>query len=941
MKQFLTVWIGLGWLMVGTVAVGQVPTTKTLDSLGTLKPAQQRIALQRLVSGWRFGSFPTDTTYIRLVVDLARAQALIGDVPRSIRQLKHLIAGVNRGHVRSSPGFDGLLKAYYRLMYGQQQRGNLADAQETGRQGVRLVAQYPRSKWSSNLYSLMAYCGSTEGDYEQAASLAERGATIAVAIGEPYGTANGYFELAKALRALEKLPEAHQAIDRAIAAGRGLPDYSLYFTVKASIYQGEKKYVESERWFQQTITLNRLLKDTATLASNYTDLGYFYSTVRRYPLAINTLNRSLGFQSRKAEGVSGGRARALDNLGMVYQKTGRSRQAIQTFQRAIQELIPAYRPQRLRQWPDSGLMRAASNKEFLLPIVQNLADTWLKLGLAQKDRLALTNAVHTYTLADQLVDFMRWEQSGQQSKLFWRQKTHLLYEQAIEASYQLNDPATAYRFIEKSRAVLLTDKLNELGARQKLPPHLAEQEQSLSRNVAALQSELSLTRVGTRNYARIQANLLGEQAKSDAFVRQMEQSNPFYYRYRYDNTIRSLAEVQTWLTHREQSLVSYFVGDSALYVLGVTPGGNRLVRQPIGDYTCGVQKWLSLLNDPAVLNSQFPRFLQTGVDLYQLLLAPLHLPGGRVVVLPDGFFLPFEALCRSHSVQKPDYLVNTYAFSYVYSVNRLLAEPSARATEDSFLGMAPGKFTPTQTGVALPDLPGSAESLERVSAYFFMPTLLRGAEATRAQFRALASTATVVQLFTHADADTLQREPVLYFADSSLHLSDLQTGPAFQTQLLVLSACRTGIGSHQRGEGVFSLARGFAALGVPSIVTTLWSVENGPTYTLTEGFYKWLDNGLPKDVALQRAKKNWLSQASRSGQLPHIWAGLILIGDSEPLRKQRLSMAGLWAGGGIMGIIALFLVVVVGWRRAGKPQRGNGLPRCGSGQAGNRKPSLN
>ena len=101
-----------------------------------------------------------------------------------------------------------------------------------------------------------------------------------------------------------------------------------------------------------------------------------------------------------------------------------------------------------------------------------------------------------------------------------------------------------------------------------------------------------------------------------------------------------------------------------------------------------------------------------------------------------------------------------------------------------------------------------------------------------------APNARVIQLFTHADADSTDAvEPRVYFHDAALRLSELTQADRFASQLLVLSACKTGVGQNQRGEGVFSLDRGFAALGIPSTITTLWSVEDQPTYELTKLFY--------------------------------------------------------------------------------------------------------
>jgi CHAT domain-containing protein len=132
----------------------------------------------------------------------------------------------------------------------------------------------------------------------------------------------------------------------------------------------------------------------------------------------------------------------------------------------------------------------------------------------------------------------------------------------------------------------------------------------------------------------------------------------------------------------------------------------------------------------------------------------------------------------------------------------------------------------------------------------------------------------IVQLYTHASDSSIRGEPVIWFADSALYLSDLISEERPVTRLIVLSACQTGTGRLYQGEGVFSFNRGFAALGIPSAITNLWSVDSKSTYELTELFYKYLANGEPTDIALQKAKLDLIN--SNDYSLPFFWAAPIL-----------------------------------------------------------------
>jgi len=118
------------------------------------------------------------------------------------------------------------------------------------------------------------------------------------------------------------------------------------------------------------------------------------------------------------------------------------------------------------------------------------------------------------------------------------------------------------------------------------------------------------------------------------------------------------------------------------------------------------------------------------------------------------------------------------------------------------------------------------------------------------------------------DRDSVQNE-FLYVRD----LYDL----SLLADLVVLSACETGTGEWQRGEGIISLARAFAYAGARSIVTTLWSVNDRRSKELMIAFYGGLGKGMTREEALWRAKYEMLE--SDASAHPFFWAGYILIGE--------------------------------------------------------------
>ena len=97
-------------------------------------------------------------------------------------------------------------------------------------------------------------------------------------------------------------------------------------------------------------------------------------------------------------------------------------------------------------------------------------------------------------------------------------------------------------------------------------------------------------------------------------------------------------------------------------------------------------------------------------------------------------------------------------------------------------------------------------------------------------------------------------------------------------ELVVLSACRTGLGKDVRGEGLVGLTRGFMNAGAPRVVASLWKVSDTATAALMSGFYsELLDHHLPPADALRAAQR--ALRRERRTSAPHAWAGFVLEGD--------------------------------------------------------------
>jgi CHAT domain-containing protein len=128
--------------------------------------------------------------------------------------------------------------------------------------------------------------------------------------------------------------------------------------------------------------------------------------------------------------------------------------------------------------------------------------------------------------------------------------------------------------------------------------------------------------------------------------------------------------------------------------------------------------------------------------------------------------------------------------------------------------------------------------------------------------------------------------------DGFLRLHDIY-GLNLKADLVVLSACETGVGKEMRGEGLLGITHGFMSIGVPAMVVSVWKVEDEATAELMARFYRQLYEGKRPPEALQEAQKSMLRESRWSD--PMLWAGFIFMGDYD--RKPGDGVETRYAGG--------------------------------------------
>jgi len=268
-------------------------------------------------------------------------------------------------------------------------------------------------------------------------------------------------------------------------------------------------------------------------------------------------------------------------------------------------------------------------------------------------------------------------------------------------------------------------------------------------------------------------------------------------------------------------------------------------------------------------------------------------PGTELVIVPHGALgqLPFAALTLPGD-SLPLGIRNP--LRYAPSLRALRAAPSTRVARRSALvvGNPTMPMARDERGGAhqLAALPG-AEAEARWVADRLGAKALTGTAATESVVRRGIGTAAIVHLATHGLAygtESRVRDSYVALApdsgqDGLLTLGELLDDDALRlsADLIVLSACQTGLGETRQAEGTVGLQRGLLAKGARSVVVSLWSVDDAATMLLMERFYThWLapDGSalVTKAEALQRAQRDVRSHPRY--QHPKYWAAFQLVG---------------------------------------------------------------
>lgn len=362
----------------------------------------------------------------------------------------------------------------------------------------------------------------------------------------------------------------------------------------------------------------------------------------------------------------------------------------------------------------------------------------------------------------------------------------------------------------------------------------------------------------------------------------------------------SMIEFQNKLKLDKLTFIEYFYGNKTVYIFIIDSNTIKVLAiTNIEEFNNIIRNYITYFDDASKIMNDVPGFSESSLQAYESLKIPST--ANRLLVIPDGLlsFIPFESLLTHKtdalSFSKMPFLLNSCEISYEISASKYLRSYPEKSKKTSVLGIFP-VFENTNI-----ELPYSSVESDLI-AESFNGEYLKKEQATYQNFVQKAKNHTILHLSTHAEAGSFTRPASIKFRNQNILVNQLY-GLHLEADMVVLSACETGIGKLAKGEGPLSIGRGFQYAGVENVLFSLWNVNDKTTTHFMGRFYQNLKKLNAKSSALYQTKLDYLNakDISNDQKSPYNWAPFVYYGEIET----SYSTSYLWS------IITITLLLII------------------------------
>ncbi len=395
---------------------------------------------------------------------------------------------------------------------------------------------------------------------------------------------------------------------------------------------------------------------------------------------------------------------------------------------------------------------------------------------------------------------------------------------------------------------------------------------------------------------------------------------------------------------KDENIITYFITDKSLYAFVISKENFKVYKIDVS--RSEVKKMISHISalysekadesDIYFNQDLFSFNTKASNELYNDILKNVisSIPENEKIIFSmpmEMALIPLEFLVTKFEkgdspfyYDNKNFLIEKYAVSYTPSIPVFMLQEKMTKPKNKqalFIGdpeISNKDFAISYRGGLLEDnsfesrslvlfpLKYSRQEIEQLSDMFSDKSVFLLKDATEKNFKENAGNSSIIHLSTHSFL--YKDQPLIIFSkgpvkdneDGYLEYEEIHQ-LKLNSDLVVLSSCRSGTGAVDKAEGILGMQKSFFEAGARSVVVSMWDVNDKYTSLFMQSFYKYLVDGYDKSEALRKAKVFFMKNYSAN---PYYWGAFVLSGNISPIEIAKENHSPLF-------LIAIFILVMV------------------------------
>jgi hypothetical protein len=822
----------------------------------------------------------------------------------NVESLKKLESEEKKYHPKTNPEYLAIVllninKAYYQNQFGQTNNAILSYEKAWHLYQIKKLKDEDIVeeclKPLGNLYNLI-------GDYDNAENTIKQYFYIANIEGNQQQKLAAIINLSNVYQNNGKINEAINLLEKTVktekltTAQKGILLTNLgnkYFKSSTQSASDEIIFKKTENCFLESIALLKNDKSNVEALSNaYRNISILYLEKNDIENASNFIEKAKISFSKITNVAPRKKAQFyFEQATLLFEKDNFS-EASKALSIVFKTLIPNY--------SNSKTNLPNKNSLYAESVLLDALDLQAELFLAQNQpKKALESYQLCFPIEDLFQSLLVYENSKIISQIRNRNRTEkciAIYYSLYQKEKKISYIESAFVLQEQSKSAVLQEYLSNSKIISREEKQILQQLQNWNTVIVKEQQKFYNANVSKINEAIKKQNELMlllklKRTKSTTEPKKEFDLNALYAKLEKDKAI----------------LVNYFVGNENLYAF--TLENHTIKLNAIGENfkeTSVFYTFINFFKTSDAISNDPKEFNRISNEVYKLVRLPKNKSNKNLIIIPDGIlnFLPFEALITERNSTanfgKMHYLLNDFKIGYNNSASFYLNSNSLQLQKESVLGIFP-IFENSNLEFAF-----SKKELQNLKRNF-KGLYFEKEKATFNNFKTNAANFSILHLSTHASSGDILEPASIKFYDQEILYSELYQ-LNINPNLVVLSACETGLGKLYKAEGAMSVARGFQFAGAQNLLFSLWKVNDFTTSVVMKKFYKSIKKGKSYFESNHQAKLDFLNDSSipNAKKSPYYWSAFVYYGTLE---DNHSSTNYLFWIVGLIGLIALFLLL--------------------------------